>query len=186
MNDVLYKCGYCNNFYSAKDMCIRRWDGKYADLNMCLYCSHERYFFSIAQYRIRTLYKMYSGECPPDLIEIEMVAAKIRYVLMGKDPQYIKFKKTNMITQVNNSSEMRQALNENLHALLTKKRKLLVVKEVNNTLGKILLDVRMELMQNALTGSKESISWFYNHKEIGEAYGVVPRLKYVNQQTLTT
>ncbi len=83
-----------------------------------------------------------------------------------------------MITTVNNSVELRQALNENLHALLTKKRKLIVAKEVNNTLGKILLDVRMELMQNAMAGSKETISWFENkRKEIGEIYGVVPRLK---------
>lgn len=66
----------------------------------------------------------------------------------------------NATSQVTNSTEMRQALNENLHALLTKKRKLPVVKEVNNTLGKILLDVRMELMQNALTGERNSISWF--------------------------
>ncbi len=69
-----------------------------------------------------------------------------------------------MITQVNNSNEMRQALNENLYGLLTGKRKPLIVKEVNNTLGKILGDVKMEMMQNALSGNRETISWFSNQK----------------------
>ena len=80
---------------------------------------------------------------------------------MGKDPTYVTFKKNvEMITNVTNSTEMRQALNENLHALLTKKRKLLMVREVNNTLGKILSDVKMEMMQNAMCGSQQQISWF--------------------------
>ena len=65
-----------------------------------------------------------------------------------------------MITTVNTSNEMRQALNENLSGLLTGKRKPLIVKEVNNTLGKILSDVKMEMMQNALAGSREVITWF--------------------------
>jgi hypothetical protein len=65
-----------------------------------------------------------------------------------------------MITQVNNSQEMRQALNENLHGLLTGKRKPLIVKEVNNTLGKVLSDVKMEMMQNALSGNRSVISWY--------------------------
>jgi hypothetical protein len=55
---------------------------------------------------------------------------------------------------------MRKALNENLHGLLTGKRKPLIVKEVNNTLGKLLTDVKMEMMQNALAGSRATISWF--------------------------
>ena len=41
-----------------------------------------------------------------------------------------------MITTVTNSFDMRKALNENLHGLLSGKRKPLIVKEVNNTLGK--------------------------------------------------
>lgn len=65
-----------------------------------------------------------------------------------------------MITDVNCSSDMRKALNENLNGLLTGKRKPLVVKEVNNTLGKMLSDVKMEMMQNAMTGSRNQISWF--------------------------
>lgn len=66
-----------------------------------------------------------------------------------------------MITNVNCSSDMRKALNENLHGLLTGKRKPLIVKEVNNTLGKMLNDVKMEMMQNALAGNRHIISWFY-------------------------
>lgn len=66
-----------------------------------------------------------------------------------------------MITTVNCSSDMRKALNENLHGLLTGKRKPLIVKEVNNTLGKLLCDVKMEMMQNALAGNRNIINWFY-------------------------
>ena len=65
-----------------------------------------------------------------------------------------------MLTQVNCSSEMRQALNENLHGLLTGKRKPDIVKEVNNTLGKVLTDVKMEMMQNAMMGVRVQINWF--------------------------
>ena len=65
-----------------------------------------------------------------------------------------------MITSVTNSFDMRKALNENLHGLLTGKRKPLIVKEVNNTLGKMLTDVKMEMMQNALAGRTNTISWF--------------------------
>lgn len=65
-----------------------------------------------------------------------------------------------MVTTVNCSADMRKALNENLHGLLTNKRKPLVVKEVNNTLGKMLNDVKMELMQKALTGDRTGLSWF--------------------------
>lgn len=55
---------------------------------------------------------------------------------------------------------MRQALNENLHGLLTGKRKPLIVKEVNNTLGKMLMDVKMEMMTKAIAGDRSSIKWF--------------------------
>ena len=75
-----------------------------------------------------------------------------------------------MTTSVTNSFDMRKALNENLHGLLTGKRKPLIVKEVNNTLGKMLTDVKMEMMQNMLTGSKQQISWFdRNIKVIADA-----------------
>lgn len=65
-----------------------------------------------------------------------------------------------MKTSVNSSQDMRKALNENLHGLLTGKRKIEVVKEVNNTLGKMLVDVKMELMEKALTGDRTGLSWF--------------------------
>ena len=65
-----------------------------------------------------------------------------------------------MITTITCSQDMRTALNENLHALLTGKRKPLIVKEVNNTLGKMLSDVKMEMMQNMLLGKPTKISWF--------------------------
>jgi len=65
-----------------------------------------------------------------------------------------------MISTVNNSTDMRKALNENLHGLLTGTRKPMIVKEVNNTLGKMLNDVKMELMQNALLGDKKCITWY--------------------------
>lgn len=65
-----------------------------------------------------------------------------------------------MITNVTCSADMRQALNENLDGLLTAKRKIPLVKEVNNTLGKMLSDVKMELIQNSLCGNRHSISWF--------------------------
>jgi hypothetical protein len=65
-----------------------------------------------------------------------------------------------MITEVNCSSDMRKALNENLYGLLTGKRKPIIVKEVNNTLGKMLNDVKMEMMQNMLSGNRNTIAWF--------------------------
>lgn len=65
-----------------------------------------------------------------------------------------------MITKVKNSAEMRAALNENLEGLLTGKRKTPLVKEVNNTLGKMLSDVKMEIMNKQLTGDKSEVGWF--------------------------
>ena len=71
-----------------------------------------------------------------------------------------------MITKVTNSNEMREALNENLYGLLTGKRKPMIVKEVNNTLGKLLSDVKMEMMQNALSGNRETITWYNKTNQI--------------------
>lgn len=76
-----------------------------------------------------------------------------------------------MITSVNCSADMRQALNENLTGLLTGKRKPLIVKEVNNTLGKMLCDVKMEIMQKAMAGDRSPINWYNRNiittKQIG-------------------
>jgi len=55
---------------------------------------------------------------------------------------------------------MRAALNENLHGLLKGTRKPAMVKEVNNTLGKMLFDVKMELMQKTLSGDRTPVYWF--------------------------
>lgn len=74
-----------------------------------------------------------------------------------------------MITNVTNSTEMRLALNENLHGLLTGKRKPLIVKEVNNTLGKLQNDVKMEIMVIAISGVKHNIAWFDSVPKIGSA-----------------
>lgn len=80
-----------------------------------------------------------------------------------------------MITAITCSKDMRQALNENLHGLLTGKRKPLIVKEVNNTLGKLLNDVKMELMYKALSGDRTAVAWFDknilpNAKRIGNGH----------------
>jgi hypothetical protein len=109
---------------------------------------------------ILTAHNLRWGQYSEELLEIEIIRAKTRYAIRTGETKYITFKNEEMITQVNNSNELRQALNENLTALLTKKRKLLVAKEVNNTLGKIMMDVKMELMQNAMSGNQNTITWF--------------------------
>ena len=65
-----------------------------------------------------------------------------------------------MVTKVKNSADIREALNENLHGLLTGTRKPLVVKEANNTLGKILSDVKMEMMNKIMAVENNGITWF--------------------------
>lgn len=170
-----YTCIHCNNIRDYDDMIGNT---LYYTIGTCKYCSHETYFRNTAICYILNIYDLRAGEYSDGLLEIEIIRAKTRYALRGNETKYIKYKTETMITQVNNSIELRQALNENLHALLTKKRKLLVAKEVNNTLGKFLIDVKMEIMQNAMTGNKETISWFEdNRKEIGEKYGVTARIK---------
>lgn len=67
-----------------------------------------------------------------------------------------------MITQVSNSQDTLKALNENLEGLLTGKRKLPVVKEVNNTLGKFCNVVKMEIMHKVITGDKTPLEFFSN------------------------
>lgn len=132
----------------------------------CRYCVFERYAVNGA---IRNLYQTWGlklGDYTQDFLDIQVIIFKIRWLLRGGSKIFFNLKKTEMITQVTNSSELRQALNENLNALLTSKRKLLLAKEVNNTLGKILSDVKMELMHNAITGEKKEISWFKNQKQL--------------------
>lgn len=176
--EMLYRCNECKNLYTLEEICVPRWEPCFR-IYQCRYCSHDKYFEQRAIDQIRLIYGLRWGQYCDDLLQIEIIRAKTRYVMMGKGEQFVTIKNDyKMITKVTNSTEMRQALNENLHAIITKKRKLLVAKEINNTLGKILIDVKMEIMQNALSGNRETISWFENNnKAIGEQYGVVPRLK---------
>lgn len=173
-------CIVCNGHYNEIDMRAPL----YSCSNMCLYCSHDQYFKNTAIAYILNVHGLRAGEYSDQLLETEVIRAKTRWLLRCKSSKYVTFKNETMITQVNNSSDLRQALNENLAAILTKKRKLLVAKEINNTLGKILMDVKMELMQNALVGEKNTISWFDDsQKRVGEKYGCIPRLKNTMQVT---
>lgn len=147
--------------------------------HICFECSNERHFTNVAIGNILRVYNLRYGEYSDELLEIEMARAKTRFIIRTGETSFIKYKTGNMITKVTNSAEMREALNENLHALITKKRKLLVVKEVNNTLGKILMDVKMELMQNALIGNGEAVSWF-NSLDTGV------RIRNIKTKELTT
>lgn len=65
-----------------------------------------------------------------------------------------------MQTSMNNSKELRKVLNENLHGILTRKRPLLMAKEVNNTAGKMLTDVKIQLIDKGLRGDKSGLDWF--------------------------
>lgn len=71
-----------------------------------------------------------------------------------------------MITKVNNAQDALQAFNENLDCLLTGKRKLPFVKEVNNTLGKMCNVVKMQLLHKHLVGDKTHLAWFTETKQI--------------------
>lgn len=71
-----------------------------------------------------------------------------------------------MITQINNSSDCRKAINENIYGLLTGKRKPLIVKEMNNSIGKLLTDVKLEAFTRFHSGDKNLISWFNDIKQI--------------------
>lgn len=153
-------CSECENNYAIEEM------SKY--IFSCKWCTIERQFRNTAIGYILKNYNLRCDEYPDELLKIEILRTKIRWVLAGNEKKYIIFKKTNMITKVNNSKEMRQALNENLEGILTNKRKLLVAKEVNNTLGKILGDVKMELMQNALSGNRELVTWFVDNDNINK------------------
>lgn len=77
-----------------------------------------------------------------------------------------------MQTTVKNSTELRIALNENLEGLLTGSRKAMLVKEVNNTIGKLLFDVKMELQLHQMLGSKFVPSWFDQAQGLNELWEV--------------
>jgi len=151
-----YQCFYCSGSYPTNEIVTYHGYGQ----AVCGWCLKSRMFNDLAIQSILRIYGLRYGQYDSELLDIETTRATIRYVIRTNDTSFIKQKPCKMITKVTNSTELREALNENLNALLTKKRKLLVVKEVNNTLGKILMDVKMELMQNALTSNRETISWF--------------------------
>lgn len=65
-----------------------------------------------------------------------------------------------MKTSINNANDAIDVLNENLSGLLTGKRKIPMVKEVNNTVGKLTSVVKMQLMEKALNGDKKPLNWF--------------------------
>lgn len=71
-----------------------------------------------------------------------------------------------MITKIHNANDALLAFNENLEGLLTGKRKIPFVKEVNNTLGKACGVVKMQLIHKALTGDKTPMQWFTEPNQI--------------------
>ena len=159
----LYFCFGCNGYFKKEDVLA---PCDLIPIGGCNYCSSEARFKANAAQNIIKRYNMRWGEYPEILLEIEVLRCKLNHVFAGKETKYITYKTGSMVTKVTNSQEIREALNENLEAILTGKRKLIVAKEVNNTLGKILNDVKMELMQNAITGNREQIGWFNNQKQL--------------------
>lgn len=65
-----------------------------------------------------------------------------------------------MITRVVSPLDAINILNENLNGLLTGKRKIQVVKEVNNTVGKMMEVHKLEAISKNLSGDKTALSWF--------------------------
>lgn len=165
----LYKCCDCLQPRTKLEM-TNQHGNFFGNYSSCRYCVFNRYVNKRATENIRLMFGLKCDEFSEDLFEIVRLIFQIRYVLRTGIKKYIITKNyEKMTTQVNNSSDLRKALNENLHAILTNKRKLIVAKEVNNTLGKILSDVKMELMHNALTGNRTEISWFSSQKQLKSA-----------------
>lgn len=71
-----------------------------------------------------------------------------------------------MITKIKSPKDCITALNENLEGLLTGKRKVNIVKEVNNTVGKMLDVHKLEAISKGLSGDKTGLEWFENQKQI--------------------
>lgn len=57
-------------------------------------------------------------------------------------------------------------LNENLDGLLTGKRKVIVVKEVHNNVGKVLEIHKLEAISKGLSRDNTPLSWFANAHSI--------------------
>lgn len=71
-----------------------------------------------------------------------------------------------MITKIKTPQDAIQALNENLEGLLTGKRKVIVVKEVNNTVGKMLDVHKLEAISKGLSKDNTPLNWFTIQKVI--------------------
>lgn len=165
LSEVKYcQCDTCKEWFTEAG--IQQLENRF-NKNRCYYCFTDKYFTEAARGNIYNHTRVERYKHPQWLVELIAIYLKTRWVLLQKNDNWktqswfkFKIKTTKMITSVTNSAEMREALNENLYGLLTGKRKPLVVKEVNNTLGKMLSDVKMEMMQNALSGSRATISWY--------------------------
>ena len=70
-----------------------------------------------------------------------------------------------MITKINDSSQAIDALNENLEGLLNGKRKQPLAKEVNNTIGKIINVVKMDLIHKTIIGDRSPSAWFVSDQK---------------------
>lgn len=71
-------------------------------------------------------------------------------------------------THVATPQDAIQVLNENLDGLLSGTRKVPVVKEVNNTLGKMLDVHKLEAISKNLSGDKNPLAWFNQQKQISK------------------
>jgi hypothetical protein len=73
-----------------------------------------------------------------------------------------------MINKIVTPQDAIQVLNENLEGLLTGKRKVMVVKEVNNTVGKMLEVHKLEAVSKGLSRDNTALAWFSNAHAIEE------------------
>ena len=70
-------------------------------------------------------------------------------------------------TKIKTPQDAIKVLNENLDGLLTGKRKVVVVKEVNNTVGKMLDIHKLEAISKSLSRDNTPLTWFVREsKEI--------------------
>lgn len=71
-----------------------------------------------------------------------------------------------MKTKIKTPQDAIDVLNENLEGLLTGKRKVMVVKEVNNTIGKLLDIHKLEAANKAITKDNTPLSWFCKEQHL--------------------
>jgi hypothetical protein len=70
-------------------------------------------------------------------------------------------------TKIITPEDALEVLNQNLDGLLTGKRKHNVVKEVNNTVGKMIDVHKLEAISKGLAKDNTPLSWFSKAKQIG-------------------